>query len=70
MNSKEILEKARETSKWGDSTEKSMAMKALGSMLLSRMGQVEFDEGIFVEQSDLIYPSLFDRIIHVIGFHP
>ena len=69
MNVKEIREKIEETSKWTPGSTKDIGMRALGQMLLNRMGQVEFDEGIFVEQSGLVYPSLFDRMFHVIGFH-
>ena len=69
MNSKEILERSREVSTWNDSTEKSMAMKALGSMLLARMGQVEAIPGLFFEESQLRIPSLWDRVFHLIGFH-
>ena len=66
---KEIHERIEETSKWNKSDEKSMAMKALGSMLLSRMGQDEILSGIYLERDHFRLPSILNRVFHLIGFH-
>lgn len=66
---KEIHERIEETGKWNDSDEKSIAMKALGSMLLSRLGQDEVLSGIYLERDQLRLPSILDKVFHLKIFH-
>lgn len=65
---KEIHEKIEETSTWERSEEKSIAMRALGSLLLARMGQTQFQEGIFLEREQMRLPNLLDRFFHLLPF--
>jgi len=65
---KEIHEKIEETRTWERSKEKSMAMKALGGLLLARMGQTQFQEGIFLDREQMRLPNLLDRLFHLFPF--
>ena len=65
----EVRERIEEVRTWKPSTEKSMAMRALGSLLLARTRQIEFKEGIYLEKDQMKLPTTSDRIFHIIGFH-
>ena len=58
----EIHERIKETKKWEDSDEKRMSMKALGSMILARGGQIEYKSGIYLEKDQLRIPGFWDRV--------
>ena len=63
---KEIHERIEETSKWTPSSTKDIGMKALGSLLLSRLGQDEILSGIYLERE---LPNILDCVFHLVGFH-
>ena len=56
----EIQEKIKDAKTWDDCEEKSMSMKALGSMMLSRLGQIEYKPGIYLEKDQLRLPGFWD----------
>ena len=64
---KEILEEVRTVQSEENTENKKFYMKILGSLLLTRMGQNRFKEGIFLEKDQLRFPSIFDRVIHLVG---
>ena len=64
----EVRERIEETRTWEPSTEKSMVMKALGSLLLARMGQTTFKDGIFLEREQMRLPNILNRFFHLFPF--
>jgi len=71
LNSPEdVLKQVEEIKKWEPSVERSMALKALGSILLKVTYGKQFKPGFFFDMDTYLgNPGFFERIFHLIFCH-